>query len=52
MKILNNIPVLLIGVERPWQNGVCERNHTIVVVDCCITKILEDKPENPLPVAV
>ena len=34
----------------PWQNGLCERNHT--VTDRCLEKILDENPTLPLDVAL
>ena len=30
MKSILNIENITTGAERPWQNGLCERNHQII----------------------
>ena len=38
------------GAESPWQNGICERNQS--VIDLCVEKMIEDNRDLSIEVAL
>ena len=38
-----NVEVLATAAYSPWSNGICERNHAVVVV--MVQKIIEEEPK-------
>ena len=45
-----NVEICNTGAESPWQNGICERNHS--VIDLCVEKIIEDDRDLSIEVAL
>ena len=45
-----NVEICNTGAESPWQNGICERNHS--VIDLCVEKMVEDDRDLSIEVAL
>ena len=46
VKSFLNVTDLTTGAESPWQNGLCEKNHSLV--DIMLDRLDEDYPDTPL----
>ena len=46
VKSFMNVTDLTTGAESPWQNGLCEKNHSLV--DIVLDHPDEDQPHTPL----